>query len=117
MSSKVKIGFVGVGGMGQMAHLRNYGTIDGVEVVAIAELREKTAQRVAQRYNIPRVYHDHTEMLAKEKLDGLISTQPFTRHGVLLPELLKAGIPLLTEKPLAASLEVGEHIVKAMRDS
>jgi len=113
----VKIGFVGVGNMGQMAHLRNYGTIPGVEVVAIAELREKTAQRVAQRYNVPHVYHDHTEMLAKEKLDGIICTQPFTRHGILIPELFKAGVPILTEKPLAASVQVGEKLVEAMRAS
>jgi predicted dehydrogenase len=113
----VRIGFVGVGGMGQMAHLRNYGTIPGCQVVAIAELREKTAQRVAQRYNVPRVYHDHTEMLAQEKLDGIVCTQPFTRHGILVPELLKVGIPLLTEKPLAGSLQVGERLVQAMRES
>ena len=30
MSNKIRIGFVGVGNMGQMAHLRNYATIDDV---------------------------------------------------------------------------------------
>jgi predicted dehydrogenase len=115
--SQVRIGFVGVGSMGQMAHLRNYGTIAGCKVVAIAELRAKTAQRVAQRYNVPRVYSDHAQMLAHEKLDGIVCTQPFTRHGILVPELLQAGVPVLTEKPLAGSLEVGERLVQAMRAS
>ena len=114
---KTRIGFVGVGSMGQMAHLRNYGTIADCEVVAIAELREKTAQRVAQRYNIPHIYRDHREMLATEKLDGIVCTQPFTRHGVLLPELYQIGIPVLTEKPLASSFEVGERLVKAIQAS
>lgn len=114
---KVRIGFVGVGSMGQMAHLRNYGTIPDCQVVAIAELRAKTAQRVAQRYNISQVYSDHRAMLAAEKLDGLVCTQPFTRHGVILPELFQTGIPLLTEKPLASSLEVGEQLVQAIRNS
>jgi predicted dehydrogenase len=113
----VRIGFVGVGNMGQMAHLRNYAAIPGCQVVAIAELREATAQRVAQRYSVPRVYRDHKEMLAAEKLDGIVCTQPFTRHGVLIPELLKAGVPVLTEKPLAASLQIGERLAQAMRDS
>ena len=50
---KVRIGFVGVGGMGQCAHLRNYVTVPNCEVVAIAELREQTGQAVARRYGIP----------------------------------------------------------------
>ncbi len=110
----VRLGFVGVGSMGQMAHLRNYASIEGCAVVALAELRPLTAQRVAQRYNIPRVYADHREMLASEKLDGIVCTQPFTRHGVLLPDLYSAGIPVLTEKPLAASVAVGERLVQSM---
>jgi len=114
---KVRIGFVGVGSMGQMAHLRNYANINECAVVAIAELRDKIAQRVAQRYNIPHIYHDHREMLANEKLDGIVCTQPFTRHGVILPELFQTGIPVLTEKPLASSLEVGERLVQAIRTS
>lgn len=112
----VRIGFVGVGSMGQCAHLRNYVTVPGCEVVAIAELREKTARRVAERYGIPRVYRTHEEMLANERLDGIVAPQPFTRHGVLLPELLRTGLPVFSEKPLAASIEVGERIVRAARE-
>lgn len=117
MSGKVRIGFVGVGSMGQMAHLRNYAAMPECEVVAIAELRERTARRVAERYGVPKVYRNHEEMLAGEQIDGIVSTQPFTRHGVLIPELLKHGKPVLTEKPLAASIEVGERIVQAARDN
>ena len=50
---KVRIGFVGVGSMGQCAHLKNYVTVDGCEVVAIAELREGLGRRVAARYGVP----------------------------------------------------------------
>ncbi len=103
--------------MGQMAHLRNYAVEDGCEVVAIAELRVNTGQAVARRYGIPRVYGDAAEMLASETLDAIVASQPFTRHGVLVPELLNAGVPVFTEKPLAASVEVGEHIVEAVAKS
>ena len=90
---KMRIGFVGVGGMGQCAHLRNYVTVPDCEVVAIAELRRELGRKVAAALRRPAVYADHEEMLAKEKLDGIVASQPFTRHGVLLPELLKAGDP------------------------
>jgi predicted dehydrogenase len=112
----VRIGFVGVGSMGQCAHLRNYVTVPGCRVVAIAELRERTARRVAERYGVPNVYRTHEEMLEKEELDGIVASQPFNRHGLLLPEILRRGIPVFSEKPLAASVEVGERIVRAARD-
>lgn len=115
--TKIKIGFVGVGHMGQCAHLKNYVTLPNCEVTAIAEVRQNLGHKVAARYGVPRVYPSHVEMLAAEKLDGIVASQPFGRHGVLVPELLKAGVPIFTEKPLAASLEVGERILQAVRAS
>ncbi|MBT3341449.1 MAG: Gfo/Idh/MocA family oxidoreductase [Gemmatimonadetes bacterium] len=108
-----RLGFVGVGNMGQCAHLLNYTDLDGCQVVAIAEVRPELAARVASRYEIPKVYADHREMLAAESLDGIVAAQPFTRHGVLLPELFEAGVPVLTEKPLARSIQTGRRLVQA----
>jgi len=114
MDRKVRIGFVGVGSMGQCAHLRHYATLPGVEVVAIAELRPELGRRVAARYGVPRVYPDGVSMLANEPLDGIVAVQMFTYNGSLLPQLYGAGIPILTEKPLAGSLPVGEKLLEAL---
>ena len=114
---KVRIGFVGVGGMGQCAHLKNYAALEGCEVVALAEIRQGLGQKVAARYGVPKVYPSHAEMLAHETLDGIVASQPFTRHGQIIPELLQAGIPVFTEKPIAASVQVGEKIVAAVKAS
>ena len=103
--------------MGQCAHLKNYVVIPDCEVVAIAEVRQDLARKVAAKYAVPKVYADHAELFASEKLDGIVAAQPFTRHGTLLPELLKAGVPLFTEKPLAGSIEQGEKVLKAARDA
>lgn len=112
--STVRVGFVGVGGMGQCAHLHSYAGVPDCQVVAIAELREDLGKRVAARYGVPRTYPSHRELLANEELDAIVASQPYTRHGVLLPDLFEAGIPVLTEKPLARSVEVGEAIVAAL---
>jgi len=110
----VRIAFVGVGNMGQCAHLKNYAIIPDCQVVALAEIREELGQAVAQRYGIPNVYADHKALLANEQIDAIVSAQPFTRHGTLLPELIEAGVPILTEKPLAGSVESGETVVRAL---
>jgi predicted dehydrogenase len=103
--------------MGQAAHLKNYVTVPGCQVVAICELREGLGRKVASRYGVPRVYKSHTEMLEAEELDGIVAAQPFRRHSVLVPELLQAGVPIFIEKPLAASVEAGERIVSAVHRS
>ena len=114
---KTRIGFVGVGSMGQCAHLRNYVTVPDCEVVALAELRPILGRRVAEKYGIPHVYTSAEEMLRTESLDAIVAAQPFTRHGQIVPELLGAGVPLFSEKPLASSVEVGERLAAAARES
>lgn len=111
MEARPRIGFVGVGSMGQMAHLRNYAVLP-CEIVALAELREKSGRAVAERYRIPRCYASAAEMLEKERLDALVASQPFTRHGVVLDELLAAGVPVLIEKPLAGSVATARRLAE-----
>ena len=113
---KVRIGFVGVGSMGQAAHLRNYACLPDCEVVAIAELRERLGRLVAARYGVDRVYHCHADMLSAERLDGIVASQPFRRHGVLVPELLKAAPAVFIEKPLAGTVEAGERVLRAAEE-
>ena len=86
MSEKVRIGFVGVGGMGQAAHLRNYAVVPDCEVVAIAELRPKLGDAVARKYNIGKVYRSAADMLAAEKLDGI--GRFFDRYPDKVPDLV-----------------------------
>lgn len=117
MNQKLRIGFVGVGGMGQCAHLKNYAAIPDCEVVALSELRPKLREAVARKYGVARTYENAAQMLAKEQLDGLVASQPFDRHGSIIPPLYQARTPVFTEKPIAASIEVGEKILTALKTS
>ncbi|MCX7705863.1 MAG: Gfo/Idh/MocA family oxidoreductase [bacterium] len=117
MERKVKIVFVGTGAMGQCAHLKNYVLIPDCEVVAICEKKKKLASMVAEKYRIKKVYNDFSEMLEKEEFDGIVASQPFTRHLVVLKEILKAGKPVFIEKPLAGCVENGEKIIEEVKKS
>src|SRR5258708_7706335 len=87
----LRIGFVGVGYMGQAAHLRNYATLPGCTVVAIAELRPELGRQVAARYGVAHVYGSAEELLANEQLDGIVASQQYSRHGQVIPPLYAAG--------------------------
>lgn len=106
----VRIGFVGAGFMGQVAHLRNYDRVAGCEVVALAEPRAERARLVADRYDIPAVYADHEELVDEATVDAIVAPQPYDRYAFVVPDLLSAGVPLFTEKPLAVAPETGERL-------
>ncbi len=109
---KIRIGFIGVGNMGQAAHLRNYVLLKDCEVVALAEPRDDTAGLVARRYGVPKVYRDHIEMLEKEKPDGVVACQQFAHHAALLPDIYPRVRHVFTEKPLCVCPEAGERLAK-----
>jgi len=98
--SKVKLGFLGVGMMGQLAHMQNYAQVEDCEIVAVAESKQKQAERIAAIYNIPKIYSDYHEMLANPEIDAIVAAQPFGNHVNLVPDILKAGKHVMTEKPL-----------------
>jgi len=113
--SRIRLGFVGVGNMGQCAHLKNYVSLPDCEVVAISELRPELGAAVGRRYNIPKVFTSAQDMLKQEKLDGIVASQPFARHAAIVPELLELGIPVLIEKPIASSIPSAHVILDAAR--
>jgi predicted dehydrogenase len=111
MARKVRIGFVGAGFMGQLAHIRSYALLhDQCELVALAEPRRRTAEQVAARYGIDHVYRDHRELLDSEQLDGIVAVQRYTHHSALLPELYPRVRHLFTEKPLALGAAEGDRL-------
>ncbi len=110
----IRLAFVGLGCMGQCAHLRNYASLPGCQVAAAAEIRPRTAERVAAKYGIPALYDNLHEMMKKDAPDAVVCCQPFQRHALLLPELLPYGKPIFIEKPLAGSLEAGEALWAAI---
>ena len=87
-------------------------------VVAIAEIRQDLATKVARRYGVEKVYGSHREMLAQEKLDAVVAPQMFTSHGTLIPDIIRqARIPAFIEKPLARDVQMGQRIIAALEET
>ena len=108
---RLKIAFAGVGFMGQRAHLRNYHElVEFCDVVALADLREDQANNVAARYNIPKVYPTIADMFKNEEIDAVVASQPYSNHINVIPEVLNAGYPVFSEKPIAISVESGQML-------
>lgn len=117
-NDRIKLACIGAGKMGQCAHLKNYARLtDECEITALAEPQQDKAEKVAARYGIPHVYGNAEELLSREQPDAIVASQPFSRHGVILEQLVQAGAPVFIEKPLASSVQTGQKIVRMAAES
>jgi len=99
--SKVRIGVIGCGGMGTNIHLPSLSEIEDCEICAVCDLVHEKADKMAAKYNVPRTYYFHTDMLAAEagQLDGIVCLVEPDRMYRVVYDCLKAGFNVLMEKP------------------
>lgn len=109
-SGKIRLGFVGAGYMGQLAHIENYWKLPGVELTALAEGRAETAKQVAQTYGIKQVFGHHSELLAKADVDAIVAITPFALNAELVEDALNAGKHVITEKPQVNTSAKGREL-------
>lgn len=107
------IGFVGAGMVGQVAHLANYIDIPGCKVVALAELRPALGRMAAARYGIGKLYESHRDLLADEEVEAVVVVTRPQAHGPIVLDALETGRHVLSEKPMAHTIEQALRLVDA----
>ena len=98
----IRIGLIGAGQRAQQ-HLENYEQVPGAEIVAIADINEPLAQRVAARFNIPNVYTDYRELLQRDDLEAVDICLHNNLHRPVTVAAMEAGKDVYCEKPMAGS--------------
>ncbi len=113
----VRIGFVGVGGMGSV-HVRNLLAVGkaspGVEIRAVCDIREEHAERAREWIREaggpePTLYTrgetDFERMCAEEDLDLVFTATPWRFHVPVCLAAMENGKHAATEVPAATTLE------------
>jgi len=104
----VRAAVVGVGYLGRF-HAEKYAAEPGVELVAVVDPDSARAAEVAERYGC-RALGDAREIYGTVDCASVVVPTPLHRDvGV---GLLEAGIDVLVEKPIAATLEEARDLVR-----
>jgi hypothetical protein len=118
---RVRVGFVGVGGMGG-AHVRNFMGLEGVEIVALCDINEARNQEVASwliedERPAPRLYGrdetDFVRMCETEDLDLVFTATPWEWHVPVCLSAMENGKHAATEVPAAYALDDCWSLVEA----
>jgi myo-inositol 2-dehydrogenase/D-chiro-inositol 1-dehydrogenase len=112
-SGLVRVGVVGVGGMGAF-HARTLAGFAGVEVVAVADPNADNANAVARDVGCIALM-DPMQLATSSDVDGIVIASPDATHPDLSIAAIECGTRVLCEKPLATTLEDAQRVVDAER--
>lgn len=107
-----RTGIIGCGGISQV-HMNALMGMDGVEIVAVCDIREERAQAAAQKTGARRVYTDWHELLRDPEVEVVHLCTPHYLHAPMTVEALSLGKHVLTEKPMATTLEDARAMIAA----
>jgi predicted dehydrogenase len=113
VSEPTGVGLIGCGHVAQVRHLPALSRLDCARVVAVADLDPDRAQRLGERFAVPRRYREPQELLADQEVEVVGVLVPASDHTEMTVAALEAGKHVLVEKPLATSLADGDRMIAA----
>ena len=111
---KLRLAFIGGGAIAgiQMGYLRE---MADVEIVAVADVVEQSAQQRCEECGITEAFTDYKKMLRQVETDAVSVCTPNGQHAPCSIAALNAGNHVLVEKPLAMNARAGKKMLDAAK--
>jgi predicted dehydrogenase len=122
-NDKIAVGMIGLGIRGSYLLERFYARAkDTATIVAICDAYTGNLSKAGARIatlggNTPKPYADYRDLLQDKSIDAVFIATPEHLHATMLIDALRAGKHVYSEKPLAHTIEEGETVVEAAKNS
>jgi predicted dehydrogenase len=111
-AGRLRVGLVGTGLIAQVMHLHYLAELsDRFEVAAVCDIVEDSARACAERYRIPAVFTEASELL-RHPLDAVMVLTSGS-HAPIAVAAAQAGLHVFVEKPMCFSVAEGRAMVAA----
>ena len=120
MKKPIRLGLIGCGGIVQKTHARAYHSLtETVKITALADVVEDNLQKVGEDFDVPEThrYSDYRDMLTEAEIDAVTIATPHSLHAEQVVESAKAGVAVISEKPMATSMEEADQIMEAVKQN
>ncbi|MCY3740279.1 MAG: Gfo/Idh/MocA family oxidoreductase [Candidatus Poribacteria bacterium] len=112
----LQVGIVGCGGISK-SHAAAHANLEGIDLVAMCDINRDALNNRADEYGVSKRYADYEEMFAQESLDIVSVCTHAPLHAPIAIAAAKAGIHVLSEKPLSVDLETADQMLAACREA
>lgn len=112
----IKAGVIGTGFIGP-AHVEALRRLGYVEVVAVAERDQATADAKAEELSIPKAYGDYHDLIADPDVQVVHNCTPNNLHFPVNRDILAAGKHVVSEKPLAMDSTESRELVRLAKEA
>ena len=111
----IEVGFVGAGGRAK-SHMRVLHEMADVEIVAICDVVQETAEAASQEFGA-KSYTEHAAMIEKETLQAVYVSVPTFAHTDAEILAVQKGAHLFVEKPVADTMDKALEIQEAVQQA
>ena len=112
--NRLKVAVIGAGVMGKH-HANIYAAIPHVDLVAVVDPDEKRCTEARRNYDA-RTYKTIDELIFTEGVDAVSIASPTSFHYAQAKQLLRAGVHVLVEKPVATEVEQAKELAELSRE-
>ena len=109
---EVGIGIVGLGFVGEKAHLSSFRNIPGAKLVAVADMDVARANKAAEKAKIKAAYSNHKDLIADPNVDAVVVSVPTFLHPQFAKDAMKAGKHVLCEMPVGPTMAETKEVVE-----
>ena len=109
----LKLAVVGCGAIAERAHLPAAAGLEGLEVTALVDRDLGRAEELADRFGVRRVADDWARL--PERPDAALVALPNHLHAPASLEILRRGVHVLVEKPMALTAADCDEMIRAAR--
>ncbi|HBE03712.1 MAG TPA: oxidoreductase [Spirochaetia bacterium] len=113
--NKLKIAVIGIGNMGG-PHCRDIKTLPRCELTAVCDTNREKADKAAAEFGC-QAYYDHRSLIAKAGINAVIISTPHYDHTVISIDAFKAGLHVLSEKPVAVHVNDAQKMIRAFKNA
>lgn len=111
----VRMGVVGVGGMGQ-GHCKTMKGVEEMKLTAVCDIDPVTAEKVGAEHGVP-WFQRHRDLIRSGLCDAVLIATPHPPRPPIAIDAMKAGLHVLSEKPLSERVSTADKMIAAARET
>ncbi len=116
---KIRAGLIGCGSVsiiGILPQLSEPDARERLDLVAVCDVVKERAEEVARRFEVPHVYTDAADLIARDDVDLVLVITPIPFHYRYTMQALEAGKHVYVQKTMATSYAEAQEMVRTARE-